>query len=455
MQIKNNYQRQFAIANLRAENFKSWHETGEIKFAPLTGFFGSNSSGKTAILQLLLMLKQTVETIDRQRILDTRGPYIDLGTFSDIISNGQTPGKISFSLDWKLAKTLEILDPEGEPEQILFSIPELNFAATIEGTANSISVEQFSYNFSAGGSNYQFGMQVKGGEYQLISSGYELKRNRGRGWALPPPLKSYRFPDKVNTYYQNASFLSDFVLAFEDLWQNVYYLGPLRDYPQRQYLWTGEKPQDVGKRGEFAVAALLASQKLDKNSLIEEWVAEKLRDLKLIDDFTVKPIGENSQYYEVRVRRSPTAPSVLITDVGFGVSQILPVLVLCYYVPKGSTIILEHPAIHLHPSVQAGLADVLIDGIKSRNLQVILESHSEYLLRRLQRRVAEEQLNNEEAALYFCDTDNSGKSQLTPLELDTFGNIRNWPKDFFGDELGEIAAKTTAEMKRKMEAAAE
>ena len=182
MQIKNNYQRQFAIANLRAENFKSWHETGEIKFAPLTGFFGSNSSGKTAILQLLLMLKQTVETIDRQRILDTRGPYIDLGTFSDIISNGQTPGKISFSLDWKLAKTLEILDPEGEPEQILFSIPELNFAATIEGTANSISVEQFSYNFSAGGSNYQFGMQVKGGEYQLISSGYELKRNRGRGW---------------------------------------------------------------------------------------------------------------------------------------------------------------------------------------------------------------------------------------------------------------------------------
>ena len=106
------------ILNLRAENFKSWHETGEIKFAPLTGFFGSNSSSKTAILQLLLMLKQTVEESDRQRVLGTRGPYIDLGTFSDIVSDGKTPGKISFSLDWNLAKPLEILDPEGEPEQI-------------------------------------------------------------------------------------------------------------------------------------------------------------------------------------------------------------------------------------------------------------------------------------------------------------------------------------------------
>lgn len=136
---------------------------------------------------------------------------------------------------------------------------------------------------------------------------------------------------------------------------------------------------------------------------------------------------------------------MLLTDVGFGVSQILPVLVLCYYAPKGSTIILEQPEIHLHPSVQAGLADVFIDAIKTRDMQIIVESHSEHLLRRLQRRIAEAAFPQDQTALYFCDTDTTGTSHLTALDLDMFGNITNWPPDFFGDELGETIAMAEAE----------
>lgn len=134
--------------------------------------------------------------------------------------------------------------------------------------------------------------------------------------------------------------------------------------------------------------------------------------------------------------------------MGFGVSQILPVLVLCYYVPEESILILEQPEIHLHPSVQTGLADVFIDAIETRKVQIVLESHSEYLLRRLQRRIAEEKLSKDTAALYFCDIVD-GVSRLTPLELDMFGNITNWPKDFFGDEFGEMAAATQAVIERK------
>jgi predicted ATPase len=74
------------------------------------------------------------------------------------------------------------------------------------------------------------------------------------------------------------------------------------------------------------------------------------------------------------------------------------VLVLCYYVPEGSILILEQPEIHLHPSVQTGLADVFIDAVKTRKVQIILESHSEYLLRRLQRRIAEEKVSQEDMA---------------------------------------------------------
>ena len=143
---------------------------------------------------------------------------------------------------------------------------------------------------------------------------------------------------------------------------------------------------------------------------------------------------------------------VLITDVGFGVSQILPVLVLCYYAPEGSTIILEQPEIHLHPSVQSGLADVFIDVIQNREIQIILESHSEHLLHRLQRRIAEEKdgLTNQDISLYFCDMTPEGNSKLTTLAIDDFGNITNWPENFFGDEMGDLFAMTEAAMKRQM-----
>lgn len=147
------------------------------------------------------------------------------------------------------------------------------------------------------------------------------------------------------------------------------------------------------------------------------------------------------------MKKNEASTPVLITDVGFGVSQILPVITLCYYVPEGSILIIEQPEIHLHPKVQAGLADVFIDAIKTRKIQILLESHSEHLLRRLQRGVAEEKVDHADIQLYFCEMAN-GKSEIRSLEMDAFGGIRNWPKDFFGDEFGEIAAINLAKLNR-------
>ena len=168
----------------------------------------------------------------------------------------------------------------------------------------------------------------------------------------------------------------------------------------------------------------------------------------LIHSFSLKQIAENRKDYEFRVKKSATSAEVLITDVGFGVSQILPVLVLCYYVPEGSTILLEQPEIHLHPSVQAGLADVLIDVVKERRVQIIVESHSEHLLRRLQRRIAEQALAPDMTALYFCRIDD-GTSRIEQLNVDLLGNITNWPQGFFGDEVADLVAMTEAAMRRQ------
>jgi len=215
----------------------------------------------------------------------------------------------------------------------------------------------------------------------------------------------------------------------------------------------------MGRRGGRVVDAMLASKQRGrdispgykrKRQTLEERVAHWLKALGLIHDFKVEPIAEGNNIYQVRVQKTPSSAHVLITDVGFGVSQILPVLVLCYYVPEGSIILLEQPEIHLHPSVQSGLADVFIDAMQNRNVQIVVESHSEHLLRRLQRRIAEKLIAPEETALYFCEVAEAG-SRLKNLDLDLFGSIRNWPKDFFGDDFGEMAAITKAAMERKKE----
>jgi predicted ATPase len=450
------------LTELSLSNFKSWKQITQMRLAPITGLFGSNSSGKTSLLQLLLMLKQTVESPDRAQVLnfgDDRSPT-NLGSFHDVVHAHQKPGVMDLSLSWKLPQSLRISDPEAR-KAILFEGDALGFEAHIaENGAGRLVVDRMSYAFSGqrftmrrkGEGEAKFELQEEGGQFRFI-------RTQGRPWDLPAPIKFYGFPDQVKAYFQNAGFLADLQLALEELFAQVYYLGPLREYPQRQYTWAGAEPADMGRRGERVVDALLAARERgvkisrgrgrDRLSL-EAYVAYWLKELGLIHDFSVEAIARESNLYRVWVQKTPTTAKVLVTDVGFGVSQILPVLAICYYVPEGSTILLEQPEIHLHPSVQAGLADVFLDAVRTRHVQIIFESHSEHLLRRLQRRVAEDEANEiaPNAALYFCEIAD-GASALTHLKLNLFGNIENWPKDFFGDEFSEMAATTKAAMARK------
>lgn len=452
------------ITYLHAKNFKSWRDTGEMRLAPLTGLFGANSSGKTGILQMLLLLKQTAESTDRSRVLhlgDQR-TYADLGTIYDVVHQHALPEAMYFSVGWKPFEPLHILNPQEAKGTTLFRIEALNFEADIAVAEDTIAVSWFTYNFTDRGQENKFGMQrqEEQNDYELIVQRPDMmKRTPGRPWPLPAPVKCYGFPDRVNADYQNAGFLSSLALAFEELMHGIYYLGPLRAYPHRTYGWSGEQPQDVGRQGDDTVAALLAARKRGtligrgagrKRQALEERVAQWLKDLGVIHSFKVRQVAPGRKEYEVKVRTTVQAAEVSLLDVGFGVSQVLPVLTLCYYAPKGSTIILEQPEIHLHPSVQAGLADVFVDAIKWREVQIIVESHSEHLLRRLQRRIAEEKLLAEDTALYFTTFSNS-ESHLSPLALDLFGNITNWPQGFFGDAMGDMVAMTEAEMRRRQE----
>jgi predicted ATPase len=451
------------LTKLRIQNFKAWRDTGELRLAPITVFFGTNSSGKTSLLQLLLMLKQTAESPDRRRVLhfgDSK-TLVELGTFHDVVSNHDESLPIAFELDWELEEPIEIprvSEQEGDP----LRGARVHFQAEIKGP-EPLSVKEIAYTLFAE-DGFTFAMrptETSGGKYELHAEGYELTRNVGRVWQLPPPSRFYGFPDEAVAYYKNTSFVADLALGTEKLLAAIHYVGPLREYPQRAYVWSGEIPEDVGHRGERAVEAVLAARdrKLNRGphqrkEVFEHVVARWLRTMGLIDTFEVRPLAQHRKEHEVLVKTSGSKSLVNLTDVGFGLSQVLPVIVQCFYAPRGSILIFEQPEIHLHPRVQAALADLFIEaicareGAKERRIQILVESHSEHFLRRLQRRVAEEKLKKEEAALYFCEAGREG-SRIRELEVDDYGRISNWPEHFFGDVTGELEEQTKRMLERQ------
>lgn len=455
------------LTSLHIKNFKAWRDTGNIRLAPLTVIFGANSAGKSSLGHLLLALKQTAISTDRKRAmhLGDTSTLVDLGTFADCL-HGHDMGKVlEFEIGWALPKTLEVRDPLKSAQR--YSGDQLTLAvALMAGKSGQPEVSSLHYDLGNVNVNgVVLDVDLKRGDgrkFSLESERYQFKMADGRKWPLEEPEKFYRVSDVSMARFKNAGFLTDFALATESMLGSIGYLGPLRNHPQRIYQWSGDTPEGVGQMGEYTIAAILAAQNEGRmlnrgpkrsKQQFAEFVATWLKDLGVIHSFAVKPVAEGRKEYEVLVKTHAKAPEVKITDVGFGVSQVLPVLVQAFYCPPNSTIWIEQPEIHLHPQVQAELADVFISAIrarqdgKERNVQLIIESHSEHFLNRLQRRVAEGEITPDDVAIYFCKRAGSA-TELEPLKLNIFGDIENWPEHFFGDEMADLAARTVAAMDR-------
>ena len=104
------------LNRLKLENFKAWREA-DLKLGKVTGLFGTNSSGKSSLLQLLLLLKQTKNATDRGLVLDFGGPseLVNLGTFNDVVHRHDEQVRIGWLLEWRIEKALRINDPMSSP----------------------------------------------------------------------------------------------------------------------------------------------------------------------------------------------------------------------------------------------------------------------------------------------------------------------------------------------------
>lgn len=447
------------LRKLNIKNFKLWKDTGDLKLAPITIFFGPNSSGKSSLIQLLLMLKQTAMSMDMNTVLDFGNgkSLVRLGTYYDIINNHDTNLNLKFGLEWDFENYLQI---DGKSR----FLNEMNLNCEIRLTGEKpyrLSVQEMAYRFKTHESfeglfNIKRHQDKPEEDTYTLNSEYIDKKNaetKEKIAGTPPPAKFYRFPSPVYFVYP---FLQSFITSLEETLQSLVYVGPLRDYPHPEYTWTGNVPETVGIRGERAMEAILAgmmgangdiSGSYYKNfkTKIEHW----LKTMELADIFKFKDMDDMGSRFSFRISTPDGKCEVDLTQVGFGFSQILPVIVQSYYASPGSTVIFEQPEIHMHPKIQADLADLFIDAAKTNNVQFLIESHSEHLLRRLQRRIAEEQISPEDVIIYFCTNTKDG-AKIEELKTDEFGNISNWPDNFFGDRQGDIMARTREEIRRKI-----
>lgn len=250
------------ISALTLVNFKAWEALDDLQLGKITGFFGTNSSGKTSILQALLLARRTAESPDRRAVLafgDDSSPE-SLGGYRDVIHKHETERTLRLGLRW--TSGLRVHDPEQVAPRILFAPDHLHFETQVgQDEKGLLQVENFEYSLDLNGRDVVFGMKRHDGKYGVTYDGYELKRPRGRPPTMPAPNRFFGFPDRVRSAFQNAGFLTDLELDLEDRLQGVHYLGPLRERPRREYKWSGSDPADMGQRGELAIHAMLASRR--------------------------------------------------------------------------------------------------------------------------------------------------------------------------------------------------
>lgn len=437
------------LTHLKLENFKIWRSTGPVRLAPLTLLLGTNSSGKSSLIQSLLLIRQTVKGDDLGLDLNLGNPdagdSVTLGQFKDMLcrhgadTESTKANQVGIEFRWSETGT-----PSGS---VLFS------ARYRKGEAGSAELEFLRLGKDGQGFSVQ---RRKPGIYRLTLGNQAKPLGQSSDYR---PQRSFAFSSAtLNKLGEQADAIRSVGPELLDELGRIIYLGPVRRLAQRDYVWAGRMPQHIGDDGAKAIDALIASgvtrqspQKRKQADPQEVRLFEQtihwLKAMNLADDISVRALG-NSARHELLIGQNGEA--VNIRDVGVGVSQVIPVVVAALFAKPGHIVIIEEPESHLHPLAQSMLAELFSQVSRERGVQFIIETHSEHLFRRLQTLVARREANSDDTAMYFVERDGKA-ARLRTLEMDDFGRVKNWPEGFFGDALGETREQTALAIKRANE----
>lgn len=437
------------LTHLKLENFKIWRSTGPIRLAPITLLLGTNSSGKSSLIQSLLLIRQTVKGDDPNLDLNLGNPdagdSVTLGQFKDLLcrhsaaSESTLATQVSIEFRWS--------------EHGAADGPTLFSARYNKGQAGSAELAYLRLGKDGQGFSVQ---RRKPGIYRLSLATQSKPLGQSADFR---PERSFAFSaSTLNKLGAKAESIKPIGPALLNELGRIIYLGPVRRLAQRDYVWAGRMPAHIGDDGAKAVDALIASgvarqlatkrhQPLPAEAQLFEQTIYWLKEMNLADGLSIRALGSSARY-ELLIENDGQTSN--LKDVGVGVSQVLPVIVAALFAQPGHIVIIEEPESHLHPLAQSKLAELFAKVSKERSVQFIVETHSEHLFRRMQTLIAREELSVADATMYFVERDGKNARLLT-LEVDDLGRVKNWPNSFFGDTLGETREQTALAIKRAKE----
>jgi predicted ATPase len=399
------------LTQIKLTNFKCFKEETTFPLSKFNLFTGVNGAGKSSLLQSLLLMRQSIDHNPYTSELILNGSCVNLGSFNDVRNR-----QISIN------------------EPILFEIEASTYF-------NNTNIFEGSIGYKLEPQNNDMSLLVS--EISL----YDVKKNEKHiGYPTKNMPQHYTF-DIGSGSIGSGSFSSKLILLEPDYdyilrnndkktfvygasrfnFENIHFISADRIGPQELYL-KSNLPEfvHVGAKGEHAVNLLnKKSQELvheelclgeDAKTLItqtEAWLGKILTPLGL--EITLL----KANFLELLIGNF--RPS----NVGFGYSSILPIIVTGLIAKPDEKIIIENPEIHLHPKAQSALVEFLVK-VANTGVQIFIESHSDHILNALRIAVLKEQLTSEEAnILYFQENE----IKKIPIEKD--GRIEEWPKDFF------------------------
>ena len=272
---------------------------------------------------------------------------------------------------------------------------------------------------------------------------------------LPAPIRSASGVD----YLPPPDFIAVLTSTVDGVFSTLRYLGPLRDDPRALYgIPSSADPTHVGYKGEYTAAVLdlygdsivdpifPAGTTRETRTTLKEAVRAWLRYFGIADMCYTQEEGKLG--HRLYIRSSNINKDLDLTNVGVGVSQVLPIVVMALISAPGATLLFEQPELHLHPKIQSLLADFFLS-VMASGRQCIVETHSEYLVNRLRLRVAESPWGSplkDRIMTYFVEQPGSN-SNFHPVTINDFGAVPDWPEGFFdqgpseSDRILQAAAK--------------
>ncbi|ABC27147.1 DUF3696 domain-containing protein [Hahella sp. KA22] len=439
---------------IRWKNYRRFEDTDWITIKPITILIGANNCGKSSILAPLLLLNQTIKSNDTETPLVTRGRLIDAGNYKDFIHHHEENRNLFLGLRFHLHENRKANKPVGSypPGAI-----ELTFSKGRE--AHQLILNKYEL-YDIFKRKYLSQSLNKSGKYSLSGNiSYSKMSDREKAAVLKSEVVNFLFSPTSTLYSlelpsdeseeseverfseEFSHYLRAIGYAFSEirsLFQNLSYVGPLRKKIERYYRIASETPQTVGPQGENAPNLFRRNYENLKHD-VDRWVkhfefGDSLHFDDVNDDIFQLFLGSGDQ-------------RVNVADVGFGASQVLPLIIQALAAPPDSLTLAEQPEIHLNPRLQCALADLFVH-MANNGHRVLVETHSEHLIMRLRKFVANGDIKKDDVALYFLERDGD-RSVIKQVNIENNGHINteSWPKGFFDDALREALALASAQAK--------